>query len=95
VEIALGGVSGLRKMTRSGDEIKRHYGAGSPRLCQPLTLRMVIWAHGDLAGCEQRPEQQRGGSGRGQRGLGLDPALERFLYPGSNRQQLIAFSLMT
>jgi hypothetical protein len=51
---------------------------------------MVIWAHGDLAGCEQRPEQQRGGSGRGQRGLGLDPALERFVqrWVGTSGQRL-------
>jgi len=61
-------------MTRSGDEIKRHCGGGLSE-----ALPTVDFAHGDLAGCEQRPEHHRRGFGRGQHWLGLDPAFERFV----------------
>src|SRR3954467_11717685 len=41
----------------------------------------INFAHRDLTRCEQRPEQHRGGLGRGQHRLGLDPALEFLVKP--------------
>src|ERR1700757_2639040 len=44
-------------------------------------LPSVDFAHGDLTGGKQRPEQHRRGLGRGQHRLGFDPALELFVEP--------------
>ena len=40
-------------------------------------LPAIDLSHVDLTGSEQRPEQHRGGAGRGQHRLGFDPPFER------------------
>src|SRR5258708_20236250 len=44
-------------------------------------LPAIDLAHVDLSRGEQRPEQHRGGVGRRQHGLGLDPSLELLVQP--------------
>jgi len=44
-------------------------------------LPAIHLAHVDLTGGKQRPEQHRGGIGRRQHGLRLDPSFELFVQP--------------
>src|ERR1019366_4319066 len=43
-------------------------------------LPTIVLAHVDLTGCKQRPEQHRGGVGRRQNRLLLDPPLEFLVH---------------
>jgi hypothetical protein len=61
---------------RSGCEVNRPIGGRCGK-----RLLAVDFAHGDLAGGKQSPEQHGGGIGGGQHGLGLDPPLELLVQP--------------
>ena len=60
----------------SGREVNRLVGELA---CQRLPS--VDFAHGDLTSGEQRPEQHGCSLGRGQHGLGFDPAFELLVQP--------------